>query len=221
MKKLLLVLFLVSVSGAFAQSKFIEVEVRDKVTLKPASFKCVIMITGNDQDVENAIDYDKPFDENEYMNNVKRNREKVERELKLKKYNYKTDNGTTLNPPLSGLLNGSITVNLTTARQLDELNLLMAQFSFASMSVKNVEYLDHDKAEMRLLKKIIDKAKIKADTIAGYSGLKLGRIVEVKESKEIDDFSANIKEVYFVMEQNNDLLAGKLSKALTVKFMAE
>lgn len=221
MKKLLFFLFLISVSCAFAQSKFIEVEVRDTVALKPASFKCVISVSGSYDAGENTIDNSKPFDEKEYTKSVLQNLERIKTELKQKKYNFKTDDGINLYPPLSALSNGSIIVNLTTAKQLEELNVLMAQFEFAATRVKDIVYVDRDKAEMRLLKKIIDKAKVKADVIAGYSGLKLGRIIEVKESKEIDDLTINIGAAYYVMENGNDPLNGKLSKALTVKFMAE
>lgn len=221
MKKLLFFLFLISVSCSFAQSKFIEVEVRDTVAFKPANFKCVITVSGSYDAGENTIDNSKPFDEKEYTKSVMQNLERIKTELKQKKYNFKTDDGINLYPPLSGPSNGSITVDLTTAKQLEELNVLMAQFEFASTRVKDIVYVDRDKSEMRLLKKIIDKAKVKADVIAGYSGLKIGRIIEVKESKEIDDFSANIKDIYLIMEQGNDPVTGKLSKALTVKFMAE
>ncbi len=221
MKKLLLVLFFISVSGAFAQSKFIEVEVRDTVALKPASFRCVISVAGASGSEENTIDDYKPFDEKEYIKNVKQNLKKVEQELKLKKYNFKTDDGIATYPSLSGPSNGQITVNLYTPKQKEELELLIAQFNFASVQVKSVDYLDRDKAEIRLLRKIIDKAKIKADAIAGYSSLKLDRIIEVKESKEIDDLTINIGSAYYVMENGNEPLNGKLSKALTIKFMAE
>lgn len=218
MKKLLFLL-LIPFSGAFAQAKFIEVEVRDTVVLKPSNFRCVITVTGDPEDDELTTYYNKPFDKKEDLKLIKKNLEKVERELKLRAYSYNPDE-ISINEQISEPSNGSITVNLVTSKQFDGLKGMLERFGFASMQLKNIQFLDGDKAETRLLKKIIDKAKVKADVIAAYSGLKLGRIMEVTESKETEDLSAIIKDVHLVTERVDDPMPARLSKALTVKFLA-
>ena len=87
---------------------------------------------------------------------------------------------------------------------------------------------DEVKAEEQLIKKIIDKAKARANVIGTNSGMKPGRIIEVREGKHSDsDGMSGLGEFYMqmarmkMMEQGNSDYRGSLSKTFVVKFSAE
>ncbi|MGB3144903.1 MAG: hypothetical protein WBB24_12415, partial [Maribacter sp.] len=79
----------------------------------------------------------------------------------------------------------------------------------------------------RLFSKILEKAKIKGQMIAGLTGQKLGEIIELKEGKEFENISVNIRDIYLTALQDKNwdvtknILFGQQWKTLLIKFSTE
>lgn len=169
-------------------------------------------------------DENQAFDQKAYDKRIQKNKDKVEKLLESKKYNYKPYSGNITYPPLGRPNIVGFTIAFTNKQELKALRALLADLDFITGSIDVVEYKDEEKTEMLLLKKLIDKAKSKAVLIASYSDLKLGKIIEVREGKELDDFSVNFHDIYveaITKAFSEDKLTGCITKSITVKFTAE
>ncbi|GGB78528.1 hypothetical protein GCM10007424_18340 [Flavobacterium suaedae] len=228
MNKILLIFtFLVSF-GSFSQEKFIEVEVRDTITLKPIKFEYIISINSPQGVFDEEGNYNQDFIEN-YKEEKKAELKKL---LKLKKYDFKVtdDSSFEINSGYVHLVpDDDFTVTVYSLEGLEKLRDELKVLDYISARVGNIQYEgEGDKEfERKLLKKLIDEAKDKAGYIASLSGLKLGNIVEVKEVKEIDGFSFNMMSLLSAIPTKSmtsfqdDNFQGSLFKAMVVKFAVE
>lgn len=222
MKKFFQVSLLLFSICTVAQSKFIEVEVRDTITLQPSVIHYNLLIGDSYESEE--WDENQAFDQKAYEKRIQKNKEKVEKILQLKKYTYKPYSGNITYPPLGRPNTVGFTIAFNNKQELKALQTLLSDLDFINDSIDVVEYKDEEKAEMLLLKKLIDKAKSKAVLIASYSDLKLGKIIEVREGKELDDLSINLHDIYVetvTKAFSEDKLTGCITRGVTVKFTAE
>ena len=91
-----------------------------------------------------------------------------------------------------------------------------------------LKYADEQKAEDQLIKKLMDKARYRAGVIGTNSGLKVGKILEVREGQQnanslngIKDFYSEIMKMGALFGQDTSNYTGSLSKTFVVKFAAE
>ncbi|MGQ3089231.1 hypothetical protein, partial [Flavobacterium sp.] len=95
----------------------------------------------------------------------------------------------------------------------------------ARVKASVLKYADETKAEELLIKKIMDKARARVAVIGMNSGLKPGRILEVKEGKQGGgfDMESYLTQVMKMsgMGGSTDSYTGSLSKTFVVKFAAE
>ena len=226
MKKLFLLFILISAAG-FSQNKFIEVEVRDTIALIPESFEYILEVHNNSPvviDEDENYNYDPIAEREKY----KANSIILEQLLKSQKYNYSSleDSNYSIGG-FSYLSNNGLIVYLKTRNDILKLKDLVSSLNFVSGSVGKVFYANEFTAEDTLIKKLIAKAKQKANLIASSSGLKLGAVIEVREVKEMDNFMYNLHDTYAVvgsgqsLSMRGDTLTGSLSKALVIKFAAQ
>lgn len=221
MKKLSLFAFLLLSVAAFAQSKFIEVEVTDTISLRPVSFQCNIYVDSSDS---LAVALDEDYDPMANAENEKNKLQEIKTKLEAKKYKVsKLDQskGNILTRRFYGANGWSVVVNGET--EMQKLKNFLGDD--ANMEVAVLQYADMIKAEEQLIKKIMDKAKARAAVIGVNSGLKPGRIIEVSEGKkgesfDMDNYMTQIMKMSGMGEDNGNY-TGSLSKTFVVKFAAE
>lgn len=228
MKKLLCAFGLLFGLSAFAQTGFIEVEVRDTVQIKSVSFIYNIRIgdgwsiypTLSAEAVPAAdVEYDVKEMQAEYDKKCK----DLERLLTKKGYTFQLlfDERFTISDALD--TDKGFSVSLKSMADLTKLKKDLEGLDYISANVGDIDYGAETLYEKRLFEKLIAKARKKAETIASISGQKVVRIAEVKESKETDNVSYNIANTYFAMANNKLFskkgnLYGTVSKGVIIKF---
>jgi Protein of unknown function (DUF541) len=214
MKKIFLALMLAAASAGFAQERFIEVAVTDTIVMKPTSFKYAVSV-GNDE-VTAVIGVDTE-DEYDYKAAMEMNKQK-EAGLKdfLVKKGYKIDANDDSNPYANIFAPGDgLVVTLKNKAEADKLVAEVEKLGYAQARPAGAEYGDESKYDNPLLKKLLDKARKKAEFIAATSGTKLGRIISVKEGKD-EDMLSTILNMRNAFDPNGSL--GIKSNTLTVRF---
>ena len=236
MKNLTLIALLLISTISVAQSKFIEVEVTDTITLKPLSYRCnlnvdtynydIVVEATNGSDDDAAADVYQEYDAQAAEENGKKKIEELKKMLEAKKFKVS---------PLDDSYQGAIerrsydkegfTVIVNSMAELQSLQEVLAPRQDVTVAVSVLKYEDEQKAEEVLIKRLISKAKARAAVIGANSGLKPGRILEVKEGKPGKDSS--LVELYsqiLKMGSYRQGLAtdtGSLSKTFVIKFIAE
>lgn len=213
---------------SFAQGKFIEVEVRDTLMLPPLNFEYVINITDVGVDTLAVAADDYAYNPKDMREKYNKKAEEIKKLLKSKKYNFKDlrDSNYELNS-MSFYHESGFVVSLENLEDLRNLKKILSGYDYVTASVGEVFYYDESTVEQMLIKRLIEKALRKARLIASETGLKLGKIMEVKEVKEVDNFSFNIMDTYFVSEKrkrlstNDGSLKTSVSKAMVIKFSVD
>lgn len=163
-------------------TKYIQIEVQDSIHLESSSYDFIISInqypyTYTEKD---SVEYDFGVVSKEiYI----KNKSKLEKYLKSKKYKFKHYN---FNPELLGnepyyLDNYLVTIN-SDFETFKNLNNELEQFDFIIYGISNTNYKDEDKIEEILFDKLIKNAKRKASMVAKMSDLKLGKIIQIDEN---------------------------------------
>ncbi len=221
MRKGILVITLLVSIFTYSQTGFIEVEVRDSIKLKASKYEYLIEITQNNDYLYSNDNTDVVATRKKIKEKTALQKKEIEAFLKEKNYKYRF-------PENHYLINNNSLFNdksfVITVFNSSEINKLRTDFKrFDYINVRLIETLyepkDEGKAEKRLFKKLIKKALM----IAALSGLKLGKIIEFKEVKEIDNLTFNIMDVYAMSKRNNNSrsLVHIDSKAIVVKFAAK
>jgi hypothetical protein len=235
MKKSILFALLFISTGTFAQNKFIEVEVTDTIALKPLSYKCDLFIDTYDYDMvveatpvdDNstnvvADEYDPLAAEEKAKNKI----EGLKKTLESKKFKVLPldESGIGVMGKRSYDQKGFTVIANSTA-ELQSVKEILEPRHEVTASVSVLKYADEQKTEEILIKRILDKAKARAAVIGANSGLKPGRIIEVKEGKPsgeqsvMDMYSQILKMGGY--GQGVDTTAPTMSKTFVVKFIAE
>lgn len=228
MKKLILLFVLLS-STAFAQTKFIEVAVKDTVTLQPAILQCNVFIKTNSKELFGNFNDD---DENTLVKEENIQNQLQELKSKLEAKNYITeplqDSGESFfGIPLGKFPKQGFTVIVNGTDEVKRLKEMVGKLGYAGTSVSVLKYADETGAEELLIKKIIDKAKTRAKVLAGYSALKAGEIIEITEIDESEDFVSSMKKMQSEalkikdMENGSNDYSGTLSKGFRIKFAVQ
>jgi len=232
MKKVIfLILMFVSVTS-FAQNKFIEVEVTDTIALKPLKFQCNLYIDTYSYDavvVEdvNATTYSEDnYDPLVAEEKAKNKLQEFKRTLETNRFNAGPLDESRVNfMERRGSSSTGFTVVVTGMDEMFRLKDLMNSRPDVTASVSVLQYADELKAEEKLIQKLISKAKARATVIGSTSGLKAGRILEVREGKQSNE--TNLTELYAQIAkmgsygQESGDFSGSLTKTFVVKFAAE
>jgi len=185
MKKIVVLITILLTSLTIqAQSKFIEIEVNDTILLKPISFKVTVTI---EEDLAAGMDYSD--DENEESNQLKidsyKKNKAAEIENLLTSNNFKFSN-TISNDNFLGMprnnKNLGFTVSLSSVAELKSLEVKLKTIDKIETNIFETIYEDGSKYDEILYKRILAKAKIKANFITSNSGLTLGVINEIREN---------------------------------------
>ena len=224
MKRILYVFILVANIG-FSQSGFIEIEVKDSIRIKPIKFEYDVQIseskfTRYDENGTVGLDSSKIKMQKKYK--------ELELFLKNKKYKIRPLNNAEFQiHDFAGFWKLGFAVELQTSKELEKLTTELKTLDFITGSIGEIEYGNTDSYEKRLFSKILEKAKIKGQMIAGLTGQKLGEIIELKEGKEFENISVNIRDIYLTALQDKNwdvtknILFGQQWKTLLIKFSTE
>lgn len=218
-------LFILITNFGFGQSGLIEIEIKDSVRMKPINFEYNVQISEskfNRYDENGAIGKDSA--------KIKMQEKYKELELFLENKNYKIrplNNSEFQIHDFMGFWKLGFAVELKTSKQLEKLTTELKTLDYITGSVGGIEYGDKELDEKRLFSKILEKANRKAKMIASLTGQKLGKIIEVREGKEVDNISVNIKDVYLSALQNKNwdvnknIIFGQEWKTVVIKFSTE
>lgn len=223
-KSILLGIILVS-SFCYGQKGFIEVEVKDTVRAKVLKYEYSIEILNIGNELNFVQSISNPKTRKEII--TQKNKEliqEIEDMLKKEKYIYRKPVN---HNSLVNSYNFSSKAFIITLKNKEELHKtydLFKNFENVNISLEETFFKDEKDSEKRLFKKLLLKAKNKALMIAELSDMKLGKILEVKEVKEIDNLSFNIMDFYINTNMNKSSSKSfftNQSKAIVVKFIAE
>jgi hypothetical protein len=227
MKKLTLIaLFFISAISV-AQNKFIEVEVTDTIALKPLDFQFNVYVN-NEVEVL-SYNEDEEYDPKAELEKNKKKLQDIKKMLENKKYKISALNESKPNlfdKKRSGRNGEGFTVLVSGQAEMQKLKDLIDTQPDAKALITVTKYADEQNAEDQLIKKLMDKAKTRVAVIGLNSGLKPGRILEVKEGKQgsdfnIGDFYSQIAKLGAMFGENTGNYMGSLSKTFVVKFAAE
>ena len=219
-KTLYLLLFVASYS--FAQNGFIEIEIKDSIRIKPIKFEYNVQI--GDSKFRN---YDSKTGSNQDSTKLKMNEKYEELESFLNKGKYKIrplNNSKYQIHDYVGFWKYGFAVELETSKDLEKLTTELKRLDYITGSIGEIEYDENVLSEKRLVKKILVKAKEKANMIAELTGLKLGRIIEFREGKATENLDMNIKDIYLTLARNRqwdvnkNTLFGYKWKKVIIKF---
>lgn len=235
MKKLSLTLLLLYGLCGFAQTGFIEVEVTDTVWMKPVSFDYNVVLNHDISDMYSPYVADSTsVDMGNYNPEAaEAGSDKTVADLKafLSKKGYATKpienqgpNIFTSNRDAEGFV-----VTVTSTEKLEALKAEVKELGYAEGSMGAVNYGDSSAYDARIYKKLIEAARKKAGVIAGLSGQKLGKVIEVKEPSTTPDgvmeYMVQLRLAMGSAEKLNrgadNNLYGEMSKTLMVKFAAK
>ncbi len=228
MKKTTLLFTLLLSTLSFSQQGFIEVEVRDSIKLKVSKFEYLIEIVQNSEDLYANDNINVVDTRNKIKEKTRLQKIELEKFLNKNNYTYRLpENGYLINN--NSLFNDkSFIITLKSKAEINKVRKDFKKFNYINISLK--ETLFENKletqleAEKRLFKKLIEKATKKASMIAELSRLKLGKIIEFKEVKEIDNLSFNIMDLYITSQSNlNTKGVNYINnyKAIVIKFIAK
>ncbi|KOS07023.1 hypothetical protein AM493_14015 [Flavobacterium akiainvivens] len=212
---------------SFAQTGAIEVTVTDTVWMKPTSFEYLVEVTANEGwTIYPPLSADSVYNEEADAPQKQQHIKDLKAFLTKKKYTFKEPQNPM--PGLGHLTPEGIVVTLTTTKDLKRLKADIKTLDYAQGHLGGAQFGDEALYDTALYTKLVNRARAKAQAIATASGLKPGKILEVKEveqQKDIQDL--NIYDVYFVFskgrvfEDEKGNVHGELTRTITVKFAAE
>lgn len=224
MKKLLYIFLLITNLG-FAQSRFIEIEIKDSIRIKPINFEYNVQIS---ESKFTNYNQNKTTEKDSSKIKMQEKYQELETFLESKKYKIRPLNNSEFqihNYP--GFWKLGFAIKLETSKELERLTTELKSLDYITGSVGEIEYGDNKLHERRLFSKILNKAKRKGKMIAELTGQKLGKIIELKEGKESENIGVNIRDVYLSALQqkrwsvNKNILFGQEWKTIIIKFETE
>jgi len=214
MKKLLLfiTLFFTTLS-IYSQTKFIEIEVNDTILLKPISFEVAISIK-EDSPYAGIYNDNEDTEVNELKADSFKKNKSTEIEKLLKSKNYKFSNGNANNSFMGISMkddNHGFIVNISSIDELKKFENDIKSIDKIETNIMTTKYEDGAKYDDVLYKKIILKAKTKANIITSNSNLLLGSIFEIKDNliivstNSMDDYTKLMTEMMSKMQNKSGL----------------
>lgn len=214
MKKLLyLVTLLFASLSIYSQNKFIEIEVNDTILLKPTSFEVAISIKeespyggiyNDDEDTETSQLKADSFKKNKST--------EIEKFLKSKNYKFSSGNsgdsfmGISMKNDNQGFI-----VSISSVVELKKLETDIKSIDKIETNIVKTTYEDGTKYDDLLYKKILVKAKTKANIITSNSSLILGSIFEIRDnlvtvsSNPMEDYTKLMAEMMSKMQNKSGL----------------
>jgi hypothetical protein len=219
MKKTFLLLLFISTLG-FSQEKFIEVLVKDTITLKPISFEYT---------VKSDIRFD--FEEMNRKNRtelIKESDKKVLNFLKNGNYKFEENQINSLFASLGGSQPKNYTVFIPDLKSKESFIEKIEKIDGLEYFLANTKYEQNELTEKRIYSKLLEKADKRAELLGKVKNLKIGEIIEISETKASETlFSSFMEKLMARGDSALDVTTtflndnGVLRKSISVKYKVE
>lgn len=216
---------------SYSQDGSIEIEVRDSVKLKPISIDYILSVEEN---YEEAVSVTEDVSEDTKSNELKAKADEkikfnnLETFLKKNKYKYisLSDSGFETGNHSRPYFDGGFSVTVSSVEELKKLSTEIKKMQDIGGYIGTIKYEEPSIYEDQLLKSLVEKAKIKAQKIATLANINLGKILEIREVKEVDNTSYNFFQQIMKLSSKNkrnpvNSFTSNYVKALVIKFKAE
>ncbi|MFS4455475.1 SIMPL domain-containing protein [Maribacter sp. 2304DJ31-5] len=221
-KILLLTTTLLLLSGAvFSQEKFIEVMVKDTITLKPISYEFEVS-----SGLKFRYDYENPNSESEFSGKLRKEEDRITDNLKKWGYEFRLSGNPEASFTMDPTDKRNFIVKIKDSIQKEEFKNRMKTEGI-NFYMSNIKYEDRESKTEEIYKRLLRKARERAELIAELSGKKVGDIIEISESKSefsiISSFIENFaySRSYGGSSTSFKFNAGVLEKSILVKYEAE
>ncbi len=215
---------------AFSQNGFIEVEVIDSVQVKATSFEYIVALEEDYETYVEDAEADQNINEMKVKNQDKMRLTTLENFLKNNKYMYASlsDSNYEINGKnnLFRMNSNGFMVTLPSLEALKKIASEIKEMTKVTGTISKINYDTKSIQEEELLKKLIEKGKIKAQSIAKLSNLTLGKILEVREVKQVENANFNFMDMIMKLDKKrnfglaSDIQNSNHTKALVIKFTA-
>lgn len=216
--------------NAFSQNGFIEVEVIDSVQVKATSFEYLVALEEDYETYIEDAEADENINEMKVKNQNKMRLATLEGFLKTNKYAFVSlsDSSYEVNGRnnLYRMSAEGFKVSLSSVDALKKFVTEIKSMSKVTGTISKINYDTKSIQEEELLKKLIEKGKIKAQSIAKISNLTLGKILEVREVKQVENANFNFMDMIMKLDKKrnfgmaSDIQNSNHTKALVIKFSA-
>lgn len=221
MKNNLLLLVLLTILGfraSSAQEKFIEVMVKDTVSLRPISYEFQVS-----SGLKFEYDHENPNAKNEFSEKLKQSEQKIVALLKKWAYDYRLGGNPEANFKRDLTDKTYYLVKIKDSVQKEAFKTRMKQEG-AEFYMTEIKYEDKETKVREIYTQLLKKARERAELIAELSNRKIGEIIEISESKSEFSIISSFIENFSYSRSNGGSSAsfqfnnGVLEKSILVKY---
>lgn len=174
---LILSLILCGIYNISAQEKFIEVMVKDTISLKPISYEYQVS-----SGLKFEYDYDNPNSKKEFSEKIRQSEEKIVSLLEKWGYQFRLSGNPEANVTIDPTDKRNYMVRIKDSVQKEEFKTRMKKEDI-NFYMTDITYEDKEPKIKEMYAKLIKKSKEKVELIAELSHMKVGEIVQISESK--------------------------------------
>jgi hypothetical protein len=227
--KILIVVFLFPIF-VNAQSGSIEIEVKDSIEVKATSFEYLVKLEEDYDSVDEITEEDSVVQQVKLNDLNKMKNNQLEMYLKNNKFSYRSsvDFSYEVNTGFARRYQkDGFIVSIPDEAGLKKISKDIREMKNVSGTINAIKYEDNPKSEEILLKKLIEKAKVKAQYIATISNLTLGKIIEIKELSTIENSNNNFMDMIMKLQRktnfnmSDDIKNSSIQKSIIVRFKVD
>lgn len=214
----LIIIFLITVGYSYSQNGFIEVMVKDTIVLKPISYEFQVS-----SGLRFEYNYENPNSKEEFSKQLKDSEDKLTALLEKYGYDYKLNQNPEANIKLDITDKRNYLVKIKDPVQKEEFKVRMKQEGY-DYYMTDRKFEDKNTKIREIYSRLLVKSKKRAELIAELSGNKIGRILEISESKSefsiISSFIENFaySRSYGATSTSFQFNTGVLEKSILVKY---
>ncbi len=201
-----------------AQEKFIEVMVKDTVSLKPILYEFQVS-----SGLKFEYDYENPNAKNEFSKKLRQSEEKIVSLLKKWNYRFQLSQNPDINYTMEPTDKRNYIVRVNSLIQKEEFKTRMKQQG-VNFYITDVKYESKETKIKEIYSRLLKKARKRAELIAQLANKEIGEIIEISESKSEFSIISSFIENFAYSRSNGSsstsfqFNAGALEKSILVKF---
>ena len=209
---------MIGLGTSYAQERFIEVMVKDTVTLKPISYEFQVS-----SGLKYEYDYENPNAKNKFSEKLRQSEEKIVSLLKKWKYEFRLSGNPEAYFTMEATDKRNYMVKIKDSVQKEEFKARMKQEGI-NFYMTDVKYENKETKIRQIYTRLLKKAKERAELIAELSDRKIGEIIEISESKSEFSIISSFIENFAYSRSNGSsstsfqFNAGVLEKSVLVKY---
>ena len=218
---LIFILSLITLGNSYSQNRFIEVMVKDIISLKPISYEFQIS-----SGLKFEYDYENPNSKEEFSKKLRESEDQMTSLLKNLGYEFNLNQNPEANIKLDITDKRNYLVKINDSIQKEAFKARMKQEGY-EFYMTDVKYEDKQTKIREIYTRLLKKARERAELIAELSGSKIGELAEISESKSefsiISSFIENFaySRSYGATSTSFQFNSGVLEKSILVKYSIE